>query len=101
MKNWGELVRQDNGKGIRLCDRVTVIGRGYDCDIRLEQPCVSRVHAVISRENGKTVLEDLGGKTDTLVNRAFINRRVLADGDRIQIGRTALVFRYPKASGLL
>jgi len=60
---------------------VVTIGRNYDCDIRIEKPCVSRV------------LEDLGGRRGTRVNRVAVGRRVLADGDRIQIGQAELVFK--------
>ena len=65
---FGALIRQDNGQGFRIRDDVIVIGRNYDCDIRIEKPYVSGVHAVICRENGHLVLEDLGGRHGTRVN---------------------------------
>ena len=38
---FGALVRQDNGQGFRIRDDVIVIGRNYDCDLRIEKPvCV-------------------------------------------------------------
>jgi pSer/pThr/pTyr-binding forkhead associated (FHA) protein len=49
--------------------------------------------AVISRENGILVLENMGGKNGTRVNSVAIGRKVLRDGDRIHIGRSELVFR--------
>ena len=70
-----------------------VIGRNYDCDLRIEKPYGSRVHAVINRENGAVVLEDLGSKNGTRVNRIAVGRKVLSDGDRIYIGRAELVFK--------
>ena len=90
---FGVLTRQDNGQGFRIRDDVIVIGRNYDCDIRIEKPYVSGVHAVIRRENGHLVLEDLGGKHGTRVNRIAVSRQVLSDGDRIHIGRAELVFK--------
>ena len=89
----GVLVRQDNGQRFRIRDEVIVIGRNYDCDIQIEMPYVSRVHAVICRENGTLVLEDLGGRNGTRVNRVAVSRKVLSDGDRIHIGRAELVFK--------
>jgi pSer/pThr/pTyr-binding forkhead associated (FHA) protein len=89
----GVLVRRDNGQGFRIREEVVIIGRHYDCDIRIEKPYVSRVHAVICRKNGSLVLEDLGGKYGTRVNSVAIGRKVLRDGDRIHIGRSELVFR--------
>ena len=70
-----------------------IIGRNYDCDLRIEKPYVSGVHAVICRENGCLVLEDLGGRNGTRVNRIAVGRKVLSDGDRIHIGRAELVFK--------
>jgi pSer/pThr/pTyr-binding forkhead associated (FHA) protein len=87
------LVRRDNGRGFRIREEVVIIGRNYDCDIRIDKPDVSRVHAVVCRENGSLILEDLGGRNGTRVNRVAVSRKVLADGDRIQIGRAELVFR--------
>ena len=89
----GVLVRRDNGQGFRIQEEVVIIGRNYDCDIRIEKPYVSRVHAVVCRENGCLVLEDLAGRNGTWVNRVAVDRKVLADGDRIHIGRAELVFR--------
>jgi pSer/pThr/pTyr-binding forkhead associated (FHA) protein len=89
----GMLVRRDNGQGFRIREEVVIIGRNYDCDIRIEKPCVSRVHAVVCREHGSLVLEDLGGRNGTRVNRVAVSRKVLTDGDRIRIGKVELVFR--------
>jgi len=87
------LIRQDNGQGFRIRDKVIIIGRSYECDLRVEKPQVSGVHAVICRENGCLVLEDLGGKNGTRVNRIAVSRKVLSEGDRIHIGRAKLGFR--------
>ena len=90
---FGVLVRQDNGQGFRIRDEVVVIGRNYDCDLRIEKPYVSGVHAVICREKGSLVLEDLGGRNGTRVNRTAVGRKVLSNGDRIHIGRMELVLK--------
>jgi pSer/pThr/pTyr-binding forkhead associated (FHA) protein len=90
---FGVLVRLDNGQGFRIREDVVIIGRNYDCDLRIEKPYVSGVHAVICRENGTLVLEDLGGRNGTRVNRIAVGRKILSDGDRIHIGRAELVFR--------
>jgi pSer/pThr/pTyr-binding forkhead associated (FHA) protein len=88
------LIRRDNGRGFPILDEIVIIGCNYDCDIRIEKPDVSRVHAVVCRENGCLVLEDLGGRNGTRVNQVAVSRKVLVDGDRIQIGRAELVFNY-------
>jgi pSer/pThr/pTyr-binding forkhead associated (FHA) protein len=91
--SFGKLIRQDNGQGFRIRDEVIIIGREYNCDIIIDEPNVSRVHAVICHENGSMVLEDLGGKNGTRINRTVVVRKILSDGDRIHIGRSVLVFK--------
>ena len=90
---FGVLVRQDDGQKFRIKDEVTVIGRHCHCDLRIEKPYVSKVHAIICRENGDLVLEDLGGSNGTRVNQFNVSRKALSDGDRIHIGREELLFR--------
>ena len=90
---FGVLTRQDNGQGFRIRDDVIVIGRNYDCDIRIEKPYVSGVHAVICRENGTPGPGRSGRQHGTRVNRIAVSRQVLSDGDRIHIGRAELVFK--------
>jgi pSer/pThr/pTyr-binding forkhead associated (FHA) protein len=91
--SFGELVRRIIGRGFQIREEVIIIGRNYDCDLRIEKPFVSGVYAVISRENGCLVLEYLGGRHGTRVNRVAVDRMDLSDGDRIHIGRAELVFR--------
>jgi pSer/pThr/pTyr-binding forkhead associated (FHA) protein len=90
---FGVLFAQGKGLGFLIREKVVVIGRKYDCDYRIEKPYVSQVHAVISLENGSLVLEDLGGRYGTRVNRIPVERKILLDGDRIRIGQTELVFK--------
>ena len=72
---------------------VTLLGRGTDCDLRLVDPGVSRHHAEIRIEGSEIVLVDLGSTNGTFVNGQPIRRVTLADGARISLGRTTLVFR--------
>lgn len=87
------LFRQVDGQRFRIREDVFVIGRNYECDLRIEKPHVSPVHAVIFREDGGLFLEDLGGGSGTLVNRVPVSRKALSDGDRISIGWEELVFK--------
>jgi signal transduction histidine kinase len=70
-----------------------VIGRGK-ADIVLAENEVSRRHARLyySGQHGY-LLEDLGSSNGTLVNGVKLHKpTIVAVGDRIQIGRTVLVF---------
>ena len=77
-----------------LDNPTTSIGRRPTNDIVLEDPSVSRAHAQIARrEDGSFEVCDLGGKWPVRVNGRLASRHALQDGDRIEIGQTALVFR--------
>lgn len=66
---------------------VLLIGRGKDCDIRLEDKLVSRNHARLVSDSGVITIEDLGTTNGTRVNDIDIDHPTqLQDGDRIMIG---------------
>jgi hypothetical protein len=69
---------------------VLVVGRGEDCDLRLNDPSVSRVHARITLLEGRVYLEDAGSRWGTLVNGVPTESRELTPGDRVDIGDTQL-----------
>ncbi|MEM3486282.1 MAG: FHA domain-containing protein [Candidatus Methanomethyliaceae archaeon] len=77
---------------------VTTIGRGGENDIVLDDPAVSRQHAKIRLEGRDFVIYNLGATNPPKVNDVEINRHVLADGDRLEIGQTILVFKQVKLS---
>ncbi|MBI3398936.1 MAG: FHA domain-containing protein [Deltaproteobacteria bacterium] len=73
----------------------TTIGRGAGSDILLENPGVSRHHAVIVEKSGKFFIEDKGSSNGTFMNGEKIASRELKDGDQIQILKHILVFKAP------
>jgi DNA-binding winged helix-turn-helix (wHTH) protein len=77
-----------------LIDGANVIGRAEDARIRIDLPGVSRHHARVTVTGAEAMLEDLGSKNGTLVNRQPIaTPHRLTDGDEILIGGAALTFR--------
>ena len=76
---------------------VTVIGRGSDADVRLSDTGVSRRHAEVRREGDDIVFADLGSTNGSIVNGRQVERVRLSSGDRIQLGRTTLVFERADA----
>ena len=70
----------------------TTIGRSPDCEIFLDDVTVSRKHAVLTRGDGKFVIEDLGSLNGTFLNRHRIESAELSDGDELQIGKYRLMF---------
>ncbi len=84
----------DLGRRIPLEGSKFEIGRSSKCDLALDQDSVSRHHARIERDRvGGYRVADLGSTNGTYVNDAAIDGDVLlADGDRIKIGRSILKF---------
>lgn len=68
------------GSGIRI-GRESAI-----CEIVLENPKVSRLHAEVVSIDGKVMLIDRNSSNGTYVNDQKIDRRVLRDGDIIHFG---------------
>lgn len=76
-----------------------VIGRVAGCDLVIDDSKASRRHARIVVEAGVAEVEDLDSSNGTRLNDKPVTRRVLRDGDRIQIGATVLVYREGEAPG--
>jgi two-component system cell cycle response regulator len=68
------------------------IGRESDCDITIRDVGISRRHARISRSGSADIyIEDLGSTNGTYINGEQIAKKLLNDGDRIQLGRTTIL----------
>jgi hypothetical protein len=83
----------ETGRVVRLTPPSLVIGRGADAGLRLTDTGVSRLHAEVLIEDDALTLVDLGSTNGTSVNGRRITRAQLADGDRIALGATVLVYR--------
>ena len=83
-----------DGRVVPLSSDRVVIGRSRECDVRIDDGNVSRRHAELSRDHDERwTVVDLGSTNGTEVNGRRVTRRTpLADGDRISIGGTELVF---------
>lgn len=69
----------------------TVLGRSASCDIVLDDPLVSRRHAVLATRGETVWVEDHGSVNGVFVNGERITApRELAPGDRVVIGRQNL-----------
>jgi pSer/pThr/pTyr-binding forkhead associated (FHA) protein len=73
-------------------DRV-VVGRGPDSDIRLDEPHVSRTHAVLQRQGAEVFVQDLGSSGGTKVNGVRIaESHRLKPGDVVSLAAVDLVY---------
>jgi len=82
----------DQGARFELDDDEASIGRGIRNRIRILDTEMSRHHAVIRCENGSWIVTDRNSSNGTFVNGLSIRSHVLAPGDQILVGRTALLF---------
>jgi two-component system, NtrC family, sensor kinase len=73
-------------------DAAATIGREAGNAIRLDDHEVSRRHAEIRRVGAAFIVGDLKSSNGTFLNDGRVERAELADGDRIRIGRTVLLF---------
>lgn len=80
------------GQDIPLSAPVTLLGRGSEADIRLEDPGVSRRHAEIHLGDVPEIV-DLNSTNGTVVDGRKVQRSVLSDGSVIRLGSTDITFR--------
>ena len=81
-----------DGATHQLAKERILIGRSKDCDIRLEDPNVSRRHAEVRREGETYWVVDLDSTNGVVVNGHRLKRAQLTEGDRITLGSTDMVF---------
>jgi FhaA, N-terminal domain/FHA domain len=80
------------GRTVPLSRRTTVLGRGEDVDLRIDDPGVSRQHAQIVLGDPSRVV-DLGSTNGTWVDGQQVAEAELFDGSRIAVGATTAIFR--------
>lgn len=80
------LVLRAGGREHEFTKGRVIVGRGRDCDFRVEDPNVSRRHAAIFWSEGKIMIEDLDSTNGTMVNGYPVSSAVIGPGDVIVIG---------------
>ena len=82
-----------NGKRHPITKSRTVIGRGHDADITVDDTGISRKHVEILWDGSRAEVNDLGSTNGSELNGARITRAPLPTDSVISIGRTRIVFR--------
>jgi hypothetical protein len=80
------------GQAYPLARAITVLGRGTDADIRVEDPGVSRKHCEIV-VGTPAIVRDLKSTNGTFLNGEKVSESPLEDGAVVKIGGTSLVYR--------
>ncbi|MGE4070279.1 MAG: FHA domain-containing protein [Lysobacterales bacterium] len=82
------------GKVIPLRSK-TVIGRGSDCDLVLNEPEMSRRHAIIENTPEGLFLRDLASANGTFVNGTSVRDTVLKPGDQLAFDQNRFLIEAP------
>ncbi|MFV0258426.1 MAG: FHA domain-containing protein [Acidimicrobiales bacterium] len=86
-------------------NRPVRIGRSEQCDLRLADPLVSRVHAELTVTTSGYRIRDLNSDNGTFVDGARVTDSPVHEGQIVEVGRTQLVLangqlRQHQAAGL-
>lgn len=97
---WTAILDVD-GTRHRITASRTILGRGSDADIVLDDTGASRAHAEIVWDGTRAQIKDLGSTNGTTLDGRRLGTALLEDGGVIQIGRSRIVFRLvPDGSGV-
>jgi hypothetical protein len=89
--SWSPVLEID-GKRYPIGAR-TVIGRGTDADITVDDTGISRKHLEILWDGKRAEARDLGSTNGSTLNGTRLTRAALPNDSVLQIGRTRIVFR--------
>jgi pSer/pThr/pTyr-binding forkhead associated (FHA) protein len=73
------------GNAIEVVKDMTLVGRGEECDIRLDHKSVSKIHCVLVKTDGLMLVRDLGSTNGTRVNGTRVRRGMLLPNDKVSI----------------
>ena len=92
-----------DGKEVKRCEvsAPMVVGRGEECDLRIVDAQVSRLHCRIEPSREGWVVVDLGSHNGTLLGGKPVERQVLRDGDQLEVGSAILQFEAARLSAEL
>ncbi len=83
---------RDQGKRFELDRPLLTIGRDASCTIQLNDTEVSRKHNEVKLRDDKFQVTDLRSSNGTYINGKRADSAHLVNGDRLQIGRTLMIF---------
>lgn len=70
-----------------------VVGRTADNDLQIDSRLISRHHCQLLTTGESTVIEDLGSTNGVIIGGRRLKRRILKDGDVLQLGAHALRYQ--------
>lgn len=92
------LIPADGSAAVELTKDVTLVGRGDDCDLRMDHKSVSKRHCVLVATDGLVLLRDLGSTNGTRVNGTRVRRAALLPNDQIAFANFRFTLVFGKAA---
>ncbi|MFV1967025.1 MAG: ATP-binding protein [Pirellulaceae bacterium] len=83
---------RDQGRRFDLQESLLALGRDKSNTVQLQDTEVSRHHAEVRCGGSEYILVDLLSSNGTFVNGKAVKEHPLRSGDRVQIGRTLMIF---------
>ena len=94
-----ELVPEAGGEPIPITRDITVVGRREFCDVRIDDPSLSKRHCVLVKTDGLLVVRDLATTNGTKVKGQLVRWAALLPDDRLTLGKVRFrVFLGPDGS---
>lgn len=91
---------RDQGRRFELRSDTVSVGRDKDNGIQLHDSEISRHHAEFRFQDGQCELWDLESSNGSFVNSQPVRRQVLKSGDRVQLGRTLMIYTVGEEHGV-
>ena len=89
----------DAGRSFQLGHQ-SVVGRDPTASVHLLDAEVSRRHAILTAEEGRLRVEDLGSSNGTFVDEQQIDGEVeVQPGQKLRVGQTIIEVRAPEGGG--
>ena len=66
---------------------VVLIGRHFECDVRIDSPQISRRHCCVAMAYDRLVIRDLGSRNGIRVNGQVVDEAKLKPGDEVAIAQ--------------
>ena len=82
------------GRSYNLQEGNNVLGRSPDSALFLDDPMVSRVHAMFRVNDGQTFLVDLGSRGGTRVGNRQIEGHALGLGETVTLGQSSMTLLF-------
>lgn len=90
--SWNPVLEID-GKRYPITKSHTIIGRGAEADITVDDSGISRKHVEVLWDGKRAQVNDLGSTNGSSLNGVPVTKAVLPADSVISIGRTRIVFR--------